>query len=66
MKKVEDFTVLDHRWLNYKTFIIDLEAPGEMPPIFPGNFAEIEIKNSPKVFLRRPFSVYDVNPATKP
>ena len=65
MKKVEDFTVLGHRWLNYKTFIIDLEAPGEMPPIFPGNFAEIEVKNSPKVFLRRPFSVYDVNPATR-
>jgi dihydroorotate dehydrogenase electron transfer subunit len=65
MKKVEDFKVLGHRWLNYKTYIVDLEAPGELPPVLPGNFAEIEIKNSPKVFLRRPFSVYDADPDTR-
>jgi len=63
MKKIEDFRVLNHKWLNYKTFIIELEAPGRLPDIHPGNFAEIEIANSPKVFLRRPFSIYDVNPA---
>jgi dihydroorotate dehydrogenase electron transfer subunit len=62
MKKVEDFIVLNHKWLNYKTFIIELEATDKLPVIFPGNFAEIAITNSPKVFLRRPFSVYDVNP----
>ena len=61
MKKVEDFIVLNHKWLNYKTFIIELEATDRLPAIQPGNFAEIEIANSPKVFLRRPFSVYDVN-----
>ena len=61
MKKTEDFIVLNHKWLNYKTFIIDLEASGPLPEILPGNFAEIAITNSPKVFLRRPFSVYDVN-----
>lgn len=61
MKKVEDFIVLNHKWLNYKTFIIELEASDRLPAIHPGNFAEIEIANSPKVFLRRPFSVYDVN-----
>jgi dihydroorotate dehydrogenase electron transfer subunit len=64
MKKVEDFIVLNHKWLNYKTFIIELEAVDQLPDIYPGNFAEIEITNSPKVFLRRPFSVYDVNPAS--
>lgn len=63
MKKVGDFIVLNHKWLNYKTFIIELEAVDKLPEIHPGNFAEIEITNSPKVFLRRPFSVYDVNPA---
>jgi dihydroorotate dehydrogenase electron transfer subunit len=65
MKKIEEFTVLGHRWLNYKTFILDLEASETMPGILPGNFAEIEVGNSPKVFLRRPFSVYDVNPGAK-
>jgi dihydroorotate dehydrogenase electron transfer subunit len=61
MKKVEDFIVLNHKWLNYKTFIIELEASEKMPDIYPGNFAEIAITNSQKVFLRRPFSVFDVN-----
>jgi dihydroorotate dehydrogenase electron transfer subunit len=62
MKRVEDFIVLHTRWLNYKTFIIDLEAINPLPEIHPGNFAEIAIDNSPDVFLRRPFSFYDVDP----
>jgi dihydroorotate dehydrogenase electron transfer subunit len=62
MKKVEDFIVLGHKWLNYKTFIIDLEAAGPLAPVKPGNFAEIAVPNTPKVFLRRPFSFYDYNP----
>lgn len=61
MKRIEDFIVLSHRWLNYKTFIIELEAQEEILPFGPGSFAEIRIDNSPKVFLRRPFSIYDVN-----
>jgi len=65
MKRVEDFTVLGHKWLNYKTFIIELESKEELPTILPGNFAEIEVNNSPKVFLRRPFSVYDTNPSNR-
>ena len=64
MKRVEDFIVINHKWLNYSSFIIELEAPNILPVIQPGNFAEIEIANSPKVFLRRPFSIYDVNPAS--
>jgi dihydroorotate dehydrogenase electron transfer subunit len=63
MKRVEDFIVTNHKWLNYSSFIIELEAPDSLPTIEPGNFAEIEVANSPKVFLRRPFSIYDINPA---
>jgi dihydroorotate dehydrogenase electron transfer subunit len=63
MKRVEDFIVVNHKWLNYSSFLIELEAPGKLPLIEPGNFAEIEVPNSPKVFLRRPFSIYDVDPA---
>jgi dihydroorotate dehydrogenase electron transfer subunit len=61
MKRVEDFIVVNHKWLNYSSFIIELEAPDILPVIKPGNFAEIEVANSPKVFLRRPFSIYDVD-----
>jgi dihydroorotate dehydrogenase electron transfer subunit len=61
MKRVEDFIVINLKWLNYSSFIIELEAPDSLPMIEPGNFAEIEVVNSPKVFLRRPFSFYDVD-----
>lgn len=61
MKRAEDFLVLHHKWLNYKTFIIEIEASADLPLIHPGNFAELAIINSPNVFLRRPFSVYDVD-----
>ena len=64
MKRIEDFIVVNHKWLNYSSFIIELEAPETLPVIQPGNFAEIEVANSPKVFLRRPFSFYDVNPTS--
>lgn len=61
MKRVEDLTVLKTHWLNYKTFIIELEGRNELPDIQPGNFAEILVNNSPKVFLRRPFSFFDAD-----
>jgi len=63
MKRVEDFIVLNHKWLNYSSFIIEVEGPDKLPVIHPGNFAEIQIANSPKVFLRRPFSIFDSDPA---
>jgi dihydroorotate dehydrogenase electron transfer subunit len=61
MKRVEDFTVLGQQWINYQNFVLHIEAPGEIPDIVAGNFAEIEIPNSSKVFLRRPFSIFDAN-----
>jgi dihydroorotate dehydrogenase electron transfer subunit len=64
MKRADDFTVINHKWLNYSSFIIELESKDKLPVIQPGNFAEIQLANSSKVFLRRPFSIYDVNPAS--
>jgi dihydroorotate dehydrogenase electron transfer subunit len=65
MKRAEDLVVLKTHWLNYKTFVIDLEATEELPDIQPGQFAEILIDNSRKVFLRRPFSFYNANKDTR-
>jgi len=61
MKKIEDFTVKAYHWLNYTNYILELEAKEKLPAIKPGNFAELQISNSPEVFLRRPFSIFDVN-----
>lgn len=61
MKRSEDLIVLKTYWLNYQTYIIELESSEKIPEIHPGNFAELQIDNSPKIFLRRPFSFYDAN-----
>lgn len=63
-KRIEDFTVRGHKWLNKENFILEVEAGQELASIEPGNFAEIEIANTPGVFLRRPFSVFDTNATT--
>jgi dihydroorotate dehydrogenase electron transfer subunit len=61
MKRIEDLIVHKIKWLNYKTYVIDLEGETNIPEIQPGNFAEIQVGNSSKVFLRRPFSIYDAD-----
>jgi len=61
MKRVEDLIVHSIRWLNYKTYVIKLEGIERIPEIHPGNFAELLIDNSSRVFLRRPFSIYDAD-----
>ncbi len=59
MKLVRDFKVAGYKWLNESNFIIELQSAEDLPPIHPGNFAEIQVPGNPNVFLRRPFSIYD-------
>lgn len=61
MKRVQDFTVIETRWLNSTSYILVLESQSKIENIEPGNFAELEVPNAPDVFLRRPISVYDVD-----
>jgi dihydroorotate dehydrogenase electron transfer subunit len=42
-------------------YIIRFLSPVDIPEIKPGNFAEIKIDDEPDVFLRRPFSILDVD-----
>lgn len=60
-KLVADHTVVDIHYPVEGNYIIRLQSPVEIPNIRPGNFAEIQINNSPEVFLRRPFSILDVD-----
>ncbi len=61
MKRVQDFKVKDYRWLNDTNYIINLQSDQAVADILPGNFAEVEIPNTSDVFLRRPFSVLDID-----
>jgi len=61
IKVFADHEVIEIRYPISDAFIISLRSPVEIPEILPGNFAEIQIKNITGVFLRRPFSILDVD-----
>ena len=61
-KIVKDHEVFRVRCLEKDNYIIEFRSPGEIPEISSGNFAEIQVPGS-EVFLRRPFSILDVDRA---
>jgi dihydroorotate dehydrogenase electron transfer subunit len=61
MKRIEDFKILENKFLNEDSYLLVMEAPSELPEIFPGQFAQMRVDNSDDVFLRRPFSIHDVD-----
>ena len=61
MKRIEDLRVTGVTWLNDDNYLISMQSLEPLPEIHPGNFAEIRIDNSDKVFLRRPFSIFDAD-----
>ncbi len=64
-KRIEDFSVRDIQLLNKNFFVLTLQAKSDLPEILPGQFAQIKVEKSPNTFLRRPFSIYDVDYNTK-
>ena len=62
MKKFEhDFTVTANTRLNIRHFVLELQAGMPLPDIFPGQFVQVLVHNSPSTFLRRPFSIHFVD-----
>lgn len=64
-KTVQELLLVENTQLNHDNFRLVLQAENELPPIFPGQFVNVEIKKATEIFLRRPFSVLDVNPEKK-
>jgi len=60
-KFVHDFRIIGNTPLNTTNFLIKIQTENELPVITPGQFVNVEVKNSQEVFLRRPFSVFEVN-----
>lgn len=60
-KAVSDFIVTNNIKLNATNYLLRLKAPDSLPVINPGQFVNIEVKNSSEIFLRRPFSVFEVD-----
>jgi len=62
MKKfVHDFEVVSNNRLNAQHVVLELRCREKLPSIQPGQFAEIRIEKSFATFLRRPFSIHDVD-----
>ena len=60
-KKVMDLRLLDKQ-LWQRSVLLKLRAQEEnLPEIFPGQFVQVRVDGSPKTYLRRPISVYNVD-----
>lgn len=60
-KKIEDFTISRNKRLNNDFFILELNGNDSLSEIKPGQFVQVKIEGSPETFLRRPFSVHDID-----
>ena len=60
-KTVVDLLLLENKQLNKDNFLLKLQSPVPVSDIFPGQFVNVEIKDAQEIFLRRPFSVLDVD-----
>ncbi len=62
MKKfIHDFQIIANRRVNNDYFVLSLSGKQQLPEIKPGQFVQVRVDNSQNTFLRRPFSVYDVD-----
>lgn len=62
MKKfIHDLTVSSNRKISSDYFVLGLTDTTPLPPMLPGQFAEMKVDNNPLVFLRRPISIHDVD-----
>lgn len=60
-KEVRNLVVTENTALNATNFLIRLSSSETLPKLLPGQFVNIEIKDSSEIFLRRPFSVFDAD-----
>jgi len=56
-KNMLDLIVKSNEALNDQYFLLILGSENPLPPMFPGQFAELRVDNSADVFLRRPISI---------
>lgn len=60
-KAVADFFVVENTPLNSTNFLIKLRTAEKLPILKPGQFVNIEINGTDEIFLRRPFSIFEVD-----
>ena len=61
MKQILDMKVIANERLHPNYCLLRLASEKRLPEIFPGQFVEVRVDNSPTTFLRRPISIHDVH-----
>ena len=61
MKEIHNFSIAARQQLGDQYFRLVLQHGGKMQPIAPGQFVEVLVEDEPRVMLRRPISVHDVD-----
>lgn len=59
-KEIQQLTVVNNKKLSTAYFLLELSAAKNLKNIFPGQFLQLEIPGNKDVYLRRPFSIHDV------
>lgn len=60
-KEVGNLVVMENTALNTANFLIRLNSSTPLPKVKPGQFINVEIKGASDIFLRRPFSIYEID-----
>jgi len=60
-KVIHDLVVIENKPVGGNNFVLLLKAPEILPFMLPGQFCEVRVDNDPRVYLRRPFSIHDID-----
>lgn len=60
-KEIHDLVVIDNKPVGGNNFVLLLKAPELLPFMLPGQFCEVRVDKNPSVYLRRPFSIHEVD-----
>ncbi|MBP7507814.1 MAG: dihydroorotate dehydrogenase electron transfer subunit [Prolixibacteraceae bacterium] len=60
-KRVEDLEIISCSKLNYNNYLLELRSQTKLEGIKPGQFVNVLVGDSPSTFLRRPFSINNVD-----
>ncbi len=61
VKRIESLKIVDNHSLNKDFFILEISGKERLPEMKPGQFVEAKVEDSAETFLRRPFSIHDVD-----
>lgn len=60
-KEIHDLVVIENKPVGGNNFVLLLKAPKLLPFMLPGQFCQVRVDKDPTVYLRRPFSIHEVD-----